>query len=85
MGTLSKFGLALGALVGTSLPALAGFSLTAANSEGAVFSLMATYAWVPMIIMGLATPFFWFYPLTEKVQVELRARIAADQAGAVAL
>ena len=85
VGTLSKFGLALGALVGTSLPALAGFSMTAVNSDAAVFSLMATYAWVPMIIMGLATPFFWFYPLTEKVQVELRARIAADQAGEVTL
>jgi Na+/melibiose symporter-like transporter len=85
VGTLSKFGLALGALVGTSLPALAGFSMTAVNSDAAVLSLMATYAWLPMIIMGLATPFFWLYPLTEKVQVELRARIAADEAGEVVL
>jgi Na+/melibiose symporter-like transporter len=85
VGTLSKFGLALGALVGTSLPALAGFSMTAVNSDAAMFSLMATYAWLPMVIMGLATPFFWFYPLTEQVQLELRARIAADRAGEVLL
>ncbi len=76
-GTLGKFGLAFGALIGTSIPALAGFSMTGANSEAAVFSLMATYAWIPMVIMGLASPFFWFYPLTESVQRDLRAQIAA--------
>jgi Na+/melibiose symporter-like transporter len=77
VGTLSKFGLALGALVGTSIPALAGFAMTGVNTDAAVFALMATYAWVPMIIMGLATPFFWFYPLTEAVQRDLRAQITA--------
>lgn len=77
VGTLAKFGLAFGALVGTSLPAMAGFSLTGTNTDSAIFSLMATYAWVPMIIMGLASPFFWFYPLTEAVQRDLRAQIAA--------
>jgi Na+/melibiose symporter-like transporter len=76
VGTLSKFGLAFGALIGTSIPALAGFSMTAPNSEAAIFTLMATYAWLPMLIMGLATPFFWFYPLTEAVQRDLRAEIA---------
>lgn len=76
VGTLSKFGLAIGALVGTSLPALAGFSLNGVNTDAAIFSLMATYAWLPMIVMGLATPFFWFYPLTEAVQRDLRAQIA---------
>ncbi len=76
VGTLGKFGLAIGALVGTSLPAMAGFAMSGANTDGAIFSLMATYAWLPMIIMGLATPFFWFYPLTEAVQRDLRAQIA---------
>ena len=42
-----------------------------------IFALMVTYAWIPMLIMGLATPFFWFYPLTEAVQRDLRAQIAA--------
>lgn len=77
VGTLSKFGLAIGALVGTSIPALAGFAMTGVNTDAAIFALMATYAWVPMIIMALATPFFWFYPLTEAVQRDLRAQIAA--------
>jgi GPH family glycoside/pentoside/hexuronide:cation symporter len=79
VGTLSKFGLAFGALIGTSIPALAGFAMTGANTASAVFSLMATYAWLPMLIMGLATPFFWLYPLTEAVQRELRAEIAKRQ------
>lgn len=77
VGTLSKFGLAFGTLVGTSIPALAGFAMTGPNTDAAIFSLMATYAWIPMIIMGLAAPFFWFYPLTEAVQRDLRAQIAA--------
>ena len=80
VGTLGKFGLALGALVGTSIPALAGFAMTGVNSDAAIFSLMATYAWLPMVIMGLATPFFWFYPLTEAVQRDLRAQISAHRA-----
>ncbi len=79
VGTLSKFGLAFGALIGTSIPALAGFAMTGPNTDAAIFSLMATYAWLPMLIMGLATPFFWFYPLTEAVQRDLRAQIDARQ------
>jgi Na+/melibiose symporter-like transporter len=77
VGTLGKFGLAFGALIGTSIPALAGFAMTGSNTDAAIFSLMATYAWLPMLIMGLATPFFWFYPLTEAVQKDLRAQIDA--------
>lgn len=85
VGTLGKFGLAFGALIGTSIPALAGFAMTGPNTDTAMFSLMATYAWVPMIIMGLATPFFWFYPLTEAVQRDLRAQIAARRGEEVAV
>ena len=78
VATLTKFGLALGVLVGTSLPALLGFANASThNSPAAVFALMATYGWIPMLIMGLATPFFWFYPLTEEVQRDLRVQIAA--------
>ena len=77
VGTLGKFGLAFGALIGTSIPAIAGFQMIGANTDAAIFALMVTYAWLPMLIMGLATPFFWFYPLTETVQRELRAQIAS--------
>lgn len=80
VNTLSKFGLALGVLVGTTFPAMLGFATTSAtNPPGAVFALMATYAWIPMIIMGAATPFFWFYPLTEAVQRRNRLEIEARQ------
>ncbi len=83
VGTLSKVGLAFGVLAGTTLPPLFGFSTGgAANSAGAELALMATYAWVPMIIMALATPFFWFYPLTEERQIALRAQIAQLKSGA---
>ena len=81
VGTLSKFGLAFGVLAGTTLPTLFGFSTTgAANTDTAIFALMATYAWIPMVIMALATPFFWFYPLDEAMQIELRRKIVARQA-----
>jgi GPH family glycoside/pentoside/hexuronide:cation symporter len=78
VNTLTKFGLALGVLVGTTIPALLGFVTTGAhNAPSAILALMATYAWLPMIIMGLATPFFWFYPLTEAMQHDLRRQISA--------
>ena len=58
--------------------------MTGTNTDAAIFSLMATYAWLPMLIMGLASPFFWFYPLTESVQQDLRAQIAARRIEEVA-
>lgn len=76
VGALSNLGGALGALVGTALPAAFGFATVgAANTASAEFALMATYAWIPALIMGGAAPFFWLYPLTESVQRDLRAQI----------
>jgi Na+/melibiose symporter-like transporter len=76
VGMLGKIGIALGALLGTSLPALFGFQSAAVeNTPEALFALLVTYAWVPMLLMGLAAPWFWFYPLTEARQKELRAEI----------
>lgn len=76
VGMLGKVGIALGALLGTSLPALFGFQSAAVeNTPEALFALLVTYAWVPMLLMGLAAPWFWFYPLTEARQKELRAEI----------
>ncbi len=83
LGALSNLGGALGALIGTALPALFGFETsTAVNSADAVFALMVTYAWIPMLIMGAAAPFFWVYPLTETVQRDLRRQIEARLSGA---
>jgi Na+/melibiose symporter-like transporter len=78
VGTFSKIGVAAGILIGTTLPAAFGFETsTIQNSERALFALLATYAWIPMVIVGCATPFFWFYPLTEAVQKDLRSKIDA--------
>jgi GPH family glycoside/pentoside/hexuronide:cation symporter len=82
VGMLGKIGIALGALLGTALPALFGFqSASVENTPEALFGLLITYAWAPMLLMGLAAPLFWFYPLTEARQRELRAEI--DQRAAL--
>jgi glycoside/pentoside/hexuronide:cation symporter, GPH family len=75
-GAIAKLGIGLGAFVGTSLPSLFGFeNANLTNTASAQFALLVTYAWVPMIIMLGATPFFWHYPLTEKMQRETRKKI----------
>lgn len=80
LGALSNLGGALGALIGTTLPAMFGFETAAVvNSDSAIFALMVTYAWIPMLIMGASAPFFWIYPLTETVQKDLRRQIEARQ------
>jgi GPH family glycoside/pentoside/hexuronide:cation symporter len=81
VGMIGKVGIAFGALLGTSLPALFGFeNASGANSDAALFALLASYAWVPMLLMGLAAPVFWVYPLTEERQKTLRAEIDARAA-----
>jgi glycoside/pentoside/hexuronide:cation symporter, GPH family len=78
VGMLGKIGIAFGALIGTALPTFFGFqTANEVNTPEALFALLATYAWVPMLIMGASAPFFWFYPLTKERQAELRAKIDA--------
>ncbi len=80
-GAIAKLAIGLGAFVGTALPAAFGFeNANLTNSASAQFALLATYAWVPMVIMGAAAPFFWFYPLTEARQKALRLEIEARRA-----
>ena len=82
-GAIAKLGIGLGAFVGTSLPSLFGFeNANLINTTSAQFALLATYAWVPMIIMAAATPFFWTYPLTEKKQRLAREQIEKSQTSA---
>lgn len=77
-GAITKLAVGLGAFVGTALPAAFGFeNANLTNTASAQFALLATYAWVPMVIMACATPFFWFYPLTEAKQQALRREIEA--------
>lgn len=84
-GAITKLAIGVGAFVGTALPAAFGFeNANLTNSASAQFALLVTYAWVPMVIMAGATPFFWFYPLTEAKQQALRREIEArrESAGA---
>lgn len=75
-GAISKLAIGAGAFVGTALPAAFGFeNSNLTNTASAQFALLATYAWVPMVIMACATPFFWFYPLTEERQKAMRLEI----------
>ena len=64
-----------------------GFATASAHaSPAAVFALMATYGWMPKSIMGLATPFFWPYPLSQEVQRDLRrADCSSPPQGAVCM
>jgi len=76
VGMLGKIGIAFGALIGTTLPTLFGFqTANVVNTPEALFGLLVTYAWVPMVILTLSAPFFWFYPLTQERQAALRHEI----------
>lgn len=76
VGMLGKIGIAFGALIGTTLPTLFGFqTANSVNTSEALFGLLVTYAWVPMVILTLSAPFFWFYPLTQERQAALRHEI----------
>ncbi|HZF79196.1 MAG TPA: MFS transporter, partial [Rubrivivax sp.] len=57
-GAITKLAIGLGAFVGTALPAAFGFeNANAVNTASAQFALLATYAWIPMVIMAGAVPF----------------------------
>jgi glycoside/pentoside/hexuronide:cation symporter, GPH family len=75
---VGKAGAALGVFAGTALPPLFGFQpANPANSPEALQALIIVYAWVPAVVMGASSFFFWRYPLTRARQLELRARIEA--------
>lgn len=75
-GMAGKASVALGVLLGTVIPASLGFEPSASShSETALFSLMAVYGWLPFIIMVLAMPLLWNFPINRERQHELRAKI----------
>jgi glycoside/pentoside/hexuronide:cation symporter, GPH family len=81
-GMINKAGVALGVLVGTSLPALFGFQPSdPMHSEEALlgFRLVFSFAGVPLALIALLM--FWNYPVTRAVQRELRERIDAKRLG----
>jgi Na+/melibiose symporter-like transporter len=75
-GMVAKLAVALGVLIGTGLPPIFGFeTANPANSSDSLFALSVVYAWVPMVIMACAAPFFWRYSLTREAQIALRQTI----------
>jgi len=77
-GMAIKMAIGLGVFLGTSLPAYYGFEPSAAtHSAAAEYALMRIYGWLPCVIMVLAFPVLWHYPITKEKHRELRAQIEA--------
>jgi GPH family glycoside/pentoside/hexuronide:cation symporter len=77
-GMAIKLAVALGVLMGTGFPAWFGFDPTAAShSPASISALMQIYGWLPALIMLLAFPLLWNFPIDEERHRELRARIEA--------
>ncbi|MGZ8144315.1 MAG: MFS transporter [Methylosarcina sp.] len=75
-GMAIKLALALGVMMGTGLPALFGFLPAAgSHSPSSITALMLIYGWLPGLIMGLAFPLLWKFPIDQAYQQTLRARI----------
>jgi Na+/melibiose symporter-like transporter len=75
-GMAIKLAVALGVLMGTGFPALFGF-IPAASSHtpSSLSALMHIYGWLPGLIMLLAFPLLWNFPINEEYHQKLRAQI----------
>lgn len=77
-GMAIKLAVALGVMMGTGFPALFGFTPNAAShSPASISALMHIYGWLPALIMLLAFPLLWNFPIDEVRHRELRAQIEA--------
>jgi glycoside/pentoside/hexuronide:cation symporter, GPH family len=77
-GMTIKMAIGLGVFLGTALPAFYGFEpALAAHSPATETALMRIYGWLPCLIMLLAMPFLWHFPITHDKHQELRAQIEA--------
>lgn len=77
-GMALKLAVALGVLMGTGFPVLFGFIPTAAShTPASISALMHIYGWLPGLIMLLAFPLLWNFPIDEAYHRQLRARIEA--------
>ena len=79
-GMINKAGVALGVLVGTSLPPLFGFEpADTVHSEAALLGFRAVFSFAGAPLALLAFLLFWNYPVTREVQRSLRASIDAKR------
>jgi GPH family glycoside/pentoside/hexuronide:cation symporter len=77
-GMAIKLAVALGVLMGTGFPALFGFVPSdASHTPASISALMQIYGWLPGLIMLLAFPLLWNFPIDEAYHRQLRARIEA--------
>ncbi|MFM8354886.1 MAG: MFS transporter, partial [Gammaproteobacteria bacterium] len=81
---INKGGIALGVLVGTSLPPLFGFEPSdPVHSEEALLGFRAVFSFAGAPLALLAFLVFWNYPVTRDVQRALRAEIDGKRDRAV--
>lgn len=77
----AKASAAIGILLCTTLPALAGFQPSdAQHSESALLALRLVYAVLGPLLVVLSAYFFWRFPIDRVRQAELRAAIDARAA-----
>jgi Na+/melibiose symporter-like transporter len=77
-GMTIKMAIGLGVFLGTALPAHFGFEpALLIHSPATEFALMRIYGWLPCIIMLLAIPFLWSFPINREKHQELRIQIEA--------
>ncbi|MFB2551551.1 MFS transporter [Ensifer soli] len=76
-GLATKLALALSAGLVFPVLSAAGFdpAPSAQNDATALFWLALLYAWVPIALKAMAIALMWNFPLDERVQAALRARI----------
>ena len=81
-GMVIKLSLALGVVLGTSLPAAAGYDPSAEVVEAGIQGrLMAIYGIVPAILMGIGAVCLRGFPITRERHAAVRAQIEAETLG----
>ena len=77
-GMVIKLSLALGVLLGTALPAWAGYDPSGSGVPLEIqIRLMAIYGAIPAFLMALGAAFLWGFPITRERHAEIQAELAA--------
>lgn len=77
-GMVTKLSLALGVLLGTTLPSAFGYEPAAvATSLEVQTPLMAIYGAVPALLMATGALLLWHFPITRERHAQIRAELAA--------
>ena len=80
-GMTIKLAIALGVVLGTAIPAAAGYDPSAAViSDATKGRLMWIYGGVPALLMGIGALCLWGFPITRERHAEVRAALDARAA-----